>query len=450
MNIDKNVLKRFSLLYVEDDDIIRVELSQLLASFFSNVYTSKDGKEGLRTYLENQDNIDIILTDINMPYFSGIEMIKKIRGIDDKIPVIFATAYSDSDFLSEAIKLRVQEYIVKPIDVRRLLSLLNDIASGLYQESLLKQQQEELCKYKEIIDTNNIVIKTDIHLNITYVNELFCEISGFDSSELIGKEFKSLKFADVSNDIYTNLYADVLNNKTWKGKLKNIKKDGSYYHTDTYVIPTLDETGEMIGAISIQKDITEELNKKREIQLALMREKSDIYIRSKEGSLEQNSIINELSFKLEAKSHELEQALKNIDKYIYSNEKYRLENKNLKTEIALYKKNSNNHTAFKMSKENSDLRLELKKLKDKLSQFEQDEEREKSQLRINYDAKISELEEKVSELIEKLESVQSDEVLLQKLEYWREKARVESLRIEKLEKQIIAHADNTLLSKIFG
>lgn len=262
MNIDKNVLKRFSLLYVEDDDIIRVELSQLLASFFSNVYTSKDGKEGLRTYLENQDNIDIILTDINMPYFSGIEMIKKIRGIDDKIPVIFATAYSDSDFLSEAIKLRVQEYIVKPIDVRRLLSLLNDIASGLYQESLLKQQQEELCKYKEIIDTNNIVIKTDIHLNITYVNELFCEISGFDSSELIGKEFKSLKFADVSNDIYTNLYADVLNNKTWKGKLKNIKKDGSYYHTDTYVIPTLDETGEMIGAISIQKDITEELNKK--------------------------------------------------------------------------------------------------------------------------------------------------------------------------------------------
>ena len=450
MNIDKNLLKRLNLLYVEDDDIIRIELSQLLGGFFSNIYVAKDGKEGLRTYLENQDHIDIILTDINMPYLNGIEMIKKIRGINSKVPVIFATAHSDNEFLAEAIKLRVQEYIIKPIDVRRLLSLMSDIASILYQEFLLKQQQIELEKYKEIIDTNNIVIKTDIHLNITYVNELFCEISGFDSSELIGKEFKFLKFSDVANDIYTNLYADVLNNKPWKGKLKNTKKDGSYYHTDTYVIPTFDETGEMTGVISIQKDITEELNKKREIQLALMRDKSDIYIRSKEGSLEQNHIINELNFKLENMNHELEQALKNIDKYIYSNEKFRLENKNLKTEIALYKKNSNSHVAFKMSKENSDLRLEMKKLKDKLAQLEQDEERQKSQLKINYDTKISILEDKISELTEQLESIQSDEVLIQKLDYWKEKARIESLRIEKLEKQVIAHADSSLLNKIFG
>ena len=60
----------------------------------------------------------LILTDVNMPELNGIEMIKKVRDFDTKIPVIFATAYSDSEFLVEAIKLRVQEYIVKPIDVR--------------------------------------------------------------------------------------------------------------------------------------------------------------------------------------------------------------------------------------------------------------------------------------------------------------------------------------------
>ena len=164
-----------------------MEFSELLASFFSRVLVAKDGKDGLRTYLENQDKIDIILTDVNMPYLNGIEMIKKIRGIKSKVPVIFATAHSDNEFLVEAIKLRVQEYIVKPIDVRNLLSLMNDIASNLQQESLLKQQQEELSKYKEIIDSNNIVIKMDVHLNITYVNELFCQISGFNDFELIGK-----------------------------------------------------------------------------------------------------------------------------------------------------------------------------------------------------------------------------------------------------------------------
>ena len=101
----------------------------------------------------------------------------------------------------------------------------------------------------------------------------------------------------MSSDIYTNLYANVLNNKNWQGKVKNIKKDGGSFTTDAYVIPTFGENGEMNGAISIQKDITEEVNKKREIQLALIREKNDIFIKSKEGSLEQNQIINELKQK---------------------------------------------------------------------------------------------------------------------------------------------------------
>jgi PAS domain S-box-containing protein len=450
MSMDKNLLKRLTLLYIEDDDVIRNELSQLLSNFFSIVKVAKDGKEGLRTYLENQDEIDIILTDINMPGLNGIEMIKKIRGVNSKIPVIFATAYSDNEFLAEAIKLKVQEYIVKPIDIRKLLDLLNEIASSLYQEFILKQQQEELTRYKEILDSNNIVIKTDTRLNITYVNQLFCEISGFDRDELIGKEFKFLKYEDFSNDIYTNLYANVLNNKPWQGNLKNLKKDKTSYTTDAYVIPTLDDLGEMNGAISIQKDITKQLNKKREIQLALMKDKSDIFIRGKEGLLEQNQIINEVKYKLVKAEYDLDQALRNIDKYIYSNEKYRLENKNLKTEIALYKKNSNSHTAYKLTKENSDLRLELKKLKEKLSQIEQDDEKHIAQLKINYESKIIDLEDKIGELTEQLDSIQSDEVLLQKLEYWKEKAKVETARIENLEKQIIAHADASILGKIFG
>ena len=450
MGIDKNLLNKFTLLYVEDDDVIRVELSQLLMGFFSNVLVAKNGKDGLRTYLENQDNIDLILTDINMPVYNGLDMIKKIREFDKKIPVIFATAHSDNEFLIEAIKLKAQEYIVKPIDIRHLLSLMNEIATGLYHDFLLEQQQKELIKYKEIIDLNNIVIKTDINLKITYVNELFCEISGFDSEELIGKELKDLKYSDMASDIYTNLYLNILNNKSWEGKLKNIKKDGGFFNTDAYVMPTLDETGEMNGAISIQKNITEELNKKREIQIALMREKSGILSRSKEENLEQTQIINDLKYKLERAQIELDQSLRNIDKYIYNNEKLRLENKSLKTEIGLYKKNSNTNTAFKLSKENSDLRLENKKIKDKLAQKEFDDEKIISQLKVNHEIKVIELEDKINELTEKIDSIHTDEVLLQKLEYWKEKAKNESTRVENLEKQIIAHGDTKFMSKIFG
>lgn len=450
MGIDKNLLNKFTLLYVEDDDVIRVELSQLLMGFFSNVLVAKNGKDGLRTYLENQDNIDLILTDINMPVYNGLDMIKKIREFDKKIPVIFATAHSDNEFLIEAIKLKAQEYIVKPIDIRHLLSLMNEIATGLYHDSLLEQQQKELIKYKEIIDLNNIVIKTDINLKITYVNELFCEISGFDSEELIGKELKDLKYSDMASDIYTNLYLNILNNKSWEGKLKNIKKDGGFFNTDAYVMPTLDETGEMNGAISIQKNITEELNKKREIQIALMREKSGILSRSKEENLEQTQIINDLKYKLERAQIDLEQSLKNVNKFMYSNEKYQIEIKNLKTELALFKKNSNTNTAFKLSKESSDLRLENKKLKEKLTEVELNHEKIVLQQKVNYEIKITELQEKIGKLEEKVDNMKSDEVLLQKLEYWKEKANKETARIENLEKQIIAHGDANFMSKIFN
>ena len=105
---------------------------------------------------------------------------------------------------------------------------------------------------------------------------------------------------------------------------------------------------------------------------------------------------------------------------------------------------------FKFSKENSDLRLENKKIKDKLAQFEIDSEKSISQQRVNYETRIGELEDKINELTEKIDSIQTDEILLQKLEYWKEKAKQETIKIENLEKQIIAHGDKNFMGKIFG
>ena len=108
------------------------------------------------------------------------------------------------------------------------------------------------------------------------------------------------------------------------------------------------------------------------------------------------------------------------------------------------------HTAFKLSKENSDLRLENRKLKDKIVQLESEDVKMVSQQKINYEVIITEMEEKMRELMEKVDSIQTDDVLLQKLEYWKEKAKQETARIENLEKQIIAHGDTNFMSKIFG
>ena len=451
MSLDKKLLKRLKILYIEDDTVIRTELSQLLSNFFETVYTAEDGKEGLEIYLRNQDEIDIILSDINMPKLNGIDMVKAIRGVDSKVPIFFATAYSDNKFLAEAIKLKIYEYIIKPIDIRYLLSIMNDLASVLYQDFLIDQKNKELEKYKEVTDLNNIVIETDVHMKIIKVNELCCKTSGYSSEELIGQDFKFLKHADTSNDLYVKMYADVLNNKSWQGNIKNRTKDNGSFTTDCYMITILNDASEVEGAISIQKDITEELDKRREMQRALMKDKSEIFIRSKEGNAEQYTIINDLKMKLEDAQEELFKVQRSTDKYIYTAEKYSLENRNLKTELSAYKRNSDKHnTSLKLSKENSDLRQDIKRLKIKIEDNREKFLKEKKQIEVNFQIEVDEITERFTKIKEKYDALETDDVLVQKLEYWKEKANNESKRVESLEKQIMTYGDKDIMNKIFG
>jgi PAS domain S-box-containing protein len=455
MAIDKNLLKKLNILYVEDDDVIRNELSQLLSNFFGHIYTAVDGKDGLTTYENNRKYIDIILTDINMPILNGIDMIKLIREDNDKIPIFFSTAHSDSEFLAQAIKLKVFEYIIKPIDVRKLLSTFSDLAQVLHQNELLEKQRKELSLYKQIVDTNNIVIKTDLSMNIIYVNEQFCKTTGFSKDELLGEDFKVLKHHDMSADIYSDIYASVANNRTWHGPLKNRTKENGSINVDAHVIATRDGSGEITGSISIQRDITDALNKKRDIQMALMKDKSDIFIKSKEGSAEQNVVINNLRNEIASMKEEYHKAINQKDKYIYTIEKYTVENRRLKTELAGYKKNADyveerQGASMKMAKENADLRLELKKANLSVADAKDEQDRSLKQQRVNYEVKIDDLNEELNNLNTKLETMDSNEVLEQKLIYWKEKAKNESKRVESLEKDIIAHGDKNFMSKIFG
>ena len=76
--------------------------------------------------------------------------------------------------------------------------------------------------------------------------------------------------------------------------------------------------------------------------------------------------------------------------------------------------------------------------------------KEIKQLNVNSRIEIEDLEEQLRNITEKYESVETDEVLIQKLDYWKEKAQEEANRVESLEKQIVAHGDKAFMSKIFG
>lgn len=128
--------KQFTVLYIEDDEGVRTVNSRFLARMFNELYEAKDGEEGYELYKKYHP--DIILTDINMPKLDGISLAKKIRKEDKTTKIIVSTAYSDKEYLLEAIELNLEKYIIKPLNSRNLLPALTKAVEGLEEQKDIK------------------------------------------------------------------------------------------------------------------------------------------------------------------------------------------------------------------------------------------------------------------------------------------------------------------------
>jgi len=110
-----------TILIVEDDIESNDNLSYLLNSKFAEVFSAYDGMEGWRIYQDK--NPDIILTDIEMPKMDGLELIRRIRANNSTIPIVVLSSYSHQHYLLNAIPLKLEEYLLKPITLNKLDTL---------------------------------------------------------------------------------------------------------------------------------------------------------------------------------------------------------------------------------------------------------------------------------------------------------------------------------------
>jgi CheY-like chemotaxis protein len=118
--INNSVLKTLTLLYVEDEGHIREMVSRFLRRRVAKVYEAVNGKEGLDIYTQNKDEIDLVITDIQMPIMNGMIMIDNILKINAVQPIIITTAYNDEQHTSDS----VCKNLIKPINVEQLLEYI--------------------------------------------------------------------------------------------------------------------------------------------------------------------------------------------------------------------------------------------------------------------------------------------------------------------------------------
>lgn len=122
MPFKKKLLQKIRLLYAEDDSEARQRTAAFLEGYFKEVLQAADGNEAFERY--KKESPDMILTDIRMPGLSGIELVETIREYDTTIPIIMLTAHCDTELLLEAVKLKLEDYLVKPFVKEKLIAVL--------------------------------------------------------------------------------------------------------------------------------------------------------------------------------------------------------------------------------------------------------------------------------------------------------------------------------------
>jgi len=116
----KKEAKDLTVLYVEDEDDTRTQVSQILELFFKNVIIGIDGSNGLGLYKKMPT--DLIMTDLTMPKINGLDMIRAIRKINTKRHVIVLTAHNDSNNLIETMNMQIDGFLLKPMKMDKMLT----------------------------------------------------------------------------------------------------------------------------------------------------------------------------------------------------------------------------------------------------------------------------------------------------------------------------------------
>ncbi len=216
------ILKNFNVLYIEDDKNILNSLSEILVDFVKNVFTAENTTDAFKILKEK--HIDVIISDILLGEKNGLEFISFLKNNGYEIPFILTTAYTETEYLLNAIKLKAVNYLVKPIRVKELLD-------SIYEVVLPKYQEKELHKNNILYKIASLICESKQLDVIKYIIKIMDDDYTFSTSYA-----EIMERIDISKPTLVKLFKDLQD----KGVLQKLPK--RKYKINIYKLDEVFET----------------------------------------------------------------------------------------------------------------------------------------------------------------------------------------------------------------
>ena len=198
--------------------------------------------------------------------------------------------------------------IVKEKAQNDIIKLNEELESKVIERTKeLESAHFELTQQIAAVNSSAIVSETDGSGTITFVNDLFCTVSGYRREELIGKNHRILKSGKQPDDIFINMWATITQGLVWKGLIQNRNKLGGNYWVDSTIMPFKNAEGEIIKYVAIRFEVTKQI----EQQIALQEQADELSAQSEELRVQQeelheaNIVLSSQTQKLTASEEEL-------------------------------------------------------------------------------------------------------------------------------------------------
>lgn len=207
----KQQCENLSILYVEDEEKVRVQTSKVLSIYFKDITLAINGKDGLEK-IKNK-KFDIIFTDINMPKMDGLSMIEHIRKVDRQSSIVVFSAYENTEYLLKGIEHGIDGYILKPFKFNQIQNVIEKILNKIHDSI-------------ELIHTIKLINDFEWHIESSTLHKNEKQIELTKNETTLFKLLSSSKHALFSSqEIETELFNDNYNdNKRVRGLISRLHK----------------------------------------------------------------------------------------------------------------------------------------------------------------------------------------------------------------------------------